>query len=416
MNNNISELFKDNNSCAYILGSIFAYQYKIKDFFISVFSGRNQEKTNHFLLEENFYNQLESAFSYYKDLKYLKIYKKIKDNELINKKLKNQIGYFSLFYDDINKSADFEILFSEVYKLIEKFSKNFSINLLRGIIDSRSSADTTLNYISMDIKRENSTLFVMIIQKIFEKIFGKNNANKFNLNPRYKQKSKLSRKKNPQLRIPYTILFGEIGTFKKIFLKKLSLNKKEYERFEKRTKIPVHFDSLIKWNTNNIKYNPRKSYNYNDLNGDVEYFNNKNFNEKLLSESLKHKYNNIKIKNNYRQIKNYDNIKKIIISSNNRDFLEQEKKLEINKNGDPILDLHHIIPIKFCSSFEYEEDINSFENLVPLSPDIHTFLHRGKMNKKKINYLEKLYNHVLPLLEKRNLNKKINFSVFIKMY
>ena len=408
----LKELINSNrNEHAYILGSIFSYSYSDKDnkYFYSVFYGKNQK--SQLLKCEQFIDIVRRADKYYKT----NISSLFSPINLCDIKFsKNVVGIFSKFQNDIDN-----YLHVSISEKLKKESKNYILDFIRGVIDARSSGDTTTQYIALDIKKSIAQSWLLIMITAFKRIFG--NYFCYNINPRFASPSERSRRKNPQFRIPYTIVFGQIGTFRKDFINKMLQNKNMSKKFQKCTTMPKDFDllPLIKWNTNKIKYTPRQIKDETSVIPDVMYYKsyNKN-NEKILSACLKQEYHwKIKIKVTKKRKKfNKEELYEVLRKSNYNDFLDPNINLNNNKNknGDPIVHIHHIIPHMYYKMFDKAEYIDDIRNLIPLSPNTHNFIHNGEYNKKKKEYLQQMYDHISKFLIDVNCN--INFSQFQQMY
>lgn len=404
----ISSLFNNTTSAdAYILGTIFAFKYKKINSFLSVIIGKNQKSTNHEISIDGFKDHLKRLSSFYNDERFGN-YKEVSSDTGVQKATRNAVGFFDEYENDLDCDIDFLI-----NPLVE--DKDFAMNFIRGVIDSRSSADTTTSYIAMDIKRKSSISFTTILVKAFETVF--HGKVQYNINPRFRQPSEISRLKNPQFRIPYTVVFGTIGTFRIQFFEKLKLNKQEFKKFMTNSKVPSHFDSLILWDTTNIPYRPRVN-NFTMLEGDLEYYKvYSKQNEKLIYQKLREQF----IKGEYkpkeqRKVISNDLKDQILKELGVQDFLVPDNEIEKNKSGDLLIDFHHVIPYKFHYMLDFKSDINDVKNIVPVRQDTHYFLHRGQMNDKKIEFLKKLFEYAKPFLQKHNLDKEVTFDVFKTMY
>ena len=417
----IDDLLKSNDFGAYIIGNIFAFQYKYKHSFISLFSSKEQKTTNHFIKIEKFYDLITRIEKYYQ-VSIQKYYFEITKNENIQKKLKNQIGLFTLVNLDYDPNFNLEnFIFKKLKLKNEELSKTFSLNFIRGVVDARSSPDTTTAFIAMDIKKQTAITFVAIMDKAFENVFGFDKQ-KYNINPRFSQPKYISKIKNPQFRIPYTIVFGSIGTFRTQYLEKLQKHKSGlWEKFQNNTNIPNYFNNLIKWDTSNIPYTPRVN-NIKKIKNDVEFLNQYKVNTNDINNKF---YQNLKLsdidvckKIPVTKGRKIDSITKIEVlkKCNYGDFLEPNKEIEKNKYNKPLLDVHHIIPYKFSWIFLEKSSINDVNNLITLRQDTHYFLHRGQFNDIKIQYLKKLYNSIKAFLTKEKVRQNISFEDFRKMY
>lgn len=405
----ISSLLNNANAAdAYVLGTIYAYNYQVNGKFLSVLCGKNQESTAHKIFLEDFQDQLNRAKKYYNDDRFDK-YTMISDNPDVTKATRGAIGYFQIYENDLNSELEYKL-----NTLVE--NKMFSLNFIRGIIDSRSSGDKTADYISMDIKKKTSIIFVAILTKAFETVFDQ--KIQYNINPRFKQPSKISRLKNPQFRVPYRVVFGEIGTFRMQFFDKLKLNEKVYKKLKSNTIIPEKFDSIILWDTSNLPpYKPRVN-NASLLEGDFQYYSAYSVkNEQIIYQKLREKFiqGNPDIKSKRKAAS--DDLKNTILKNIGPiDFLSPNNEIDTNKLGEYLLDYHHIVPYKFKYILDQENDIDDPLNFVPLRPDTHYFVHRGQMNEKKIAYLQKLFAQIQPFLEKFDLESAVTFDVFKSMY
>ena len=64
-------------------------------------------------------------------------------------------------------------------------------------------------------------------------------------------------------------------------------------------------------------------------------------------------------------------------------LLREDHLLFNNKNGEPYLEIHHLIPLKASKDF-FPLNLDIAPNLVPLCPNCHAKLHRGSYDEKLI--------------------------------
>lgn len=93
-------------------------------------------------------------------------------------------------------------------------------------------------------------------------------------------------------------------------------------------------------------------------------------------------------------------------------LLGNDHELFLNKNGEPYLEVHHLIPLKASKDF-FPLNIDIVPNLVPLCPSCHAKLHRGSLDEKKI-ILRLLYDKRIALLNDNGLY--ISFEDLINKY
>jgi len=93
-------------------------------------------------------------------------------------------------------------------------------------------------------------------------------------------------------------------------------------------------------------------------------------------------------------------------------LLGEEHELFKNKNGEPYLEMHHLIPLKASKDF-FPINLDIAPNLVPLCPSCHAKLHHGSEEEKTI-ILELLYSKRIKSLNENGIY--ISFNDLIKKY
>ena len=391
---------------AYLLGSIFSFQYESDGDYIAVFYGKKQADNK--MEVDTFWDIIKRADKYYSS-NMKDIFSDIQSNDGTSIFKKNSVGIFSRMKNDIEGNIHFAIS-----EKMPDWNADYTLNFIRGVIDARSSGDTTMQYIAMDIKKNISKLWLMVIIGAFKKIF--NEYVPYNINPRFLSPSEISRRKNPQFRVPYTVVFGLIGTFRMQYIEKLKLNRITFSKLNNSTKIPKTFVSLIIWDTTNVPYKVKLKRDSNSISGDIIYGNSvKKGNELLVAAQLQQEFKKITVAESKKRVKLSDEkYNAVMEKSSVADFLDDDLIFELNKSGKPIAELHHIIPHKYYKIFDREADIDMVDNIIPVTPSTHSFLHHGAPSDKKNRMLSTLYEHIQPFLSKTNT--KISFSEFKTMY
>lgn len=398
----------------YLLGALYSFKYKNNQDYMIIFASKTQSSTGHFPEIKDFYDQLKRASDFY-NFDFLSIFTPLNDmNDCVNSKVKNFVGYGLIIENDIQDSnLDLEI----IKKInVEKDKLDF----LRGLFDSRSSIDTTARYLSMDMKKNDSKWFAGNIYKMLHSL-SKNI--RVNINPRFLQPGAKSRDKNPQLRINVFDYFGLIGTFRINYLNKA--NKAGWwKNLENGTNIPIKFESLIIWDTSTLQalLVDSKTPKINELVNDQEYSTFITQDDKdILYEyfSVQNEKNNgvvFGVKNISKKRNKLSNevVMKVLEKSNKSDFFDSSLNIEKNKRGEPLLDIHHIIPHRYSYIFDEKYVIDQPENLVAITQNNHYLLHRGEFSDKKNDMLHKLFYHAENFLKNNNVN--ISFEEFKSLY
>ena len=93
-------------------------------------------------------------------------------------------------------------------------------------------------------------------------------------------------------------------------------------------------------------------------------------------------------------------------------LLGEEHALFNNKNGEPYLETHHLIPLKASKDF-FPLNLDIAPNLVPLCPNCHAKLHRGSYDEKLI-ILRMLYDKRIKSLNENGIY--ISFEDLLNKY
>ena len=93
-------------------------------------------------------------------------------------------------------------------------------------------------------------------------------------------------------------------------------------------------------------------------------------------------------------------------------LLGEEHLLFNNKNGEPYLEIHHLIPLKASKDF-FPLNLDIAPNLVPLCPNCHAKLHRGSYDEKLI-ILRMLYDKRIKALNENGVY--ISFEDLLNKY
>ncbi|MGL4183956.1 MAG: HNH endonuclease signature motif containing protein [Metamycoplasmataceae bacterium] len=402
----------------YILGALYSFKYKNNNDYIVLFCSKRQAKTNHFPNIEDFNDQMRRLTRFF-DFDFLSFFKPLNEMEFSkeNTKFNKWIGYGMIVENDKpNIEIDLEIL----KNINSRSSYRKKINFLRGVFDSRSSIDIFAQYLSMDLKKNESKFFAGNIEGIIKSC---NDNINININYRSLQPTKTSRAKNPQLRINPIFYFGLIGTFRINYLKK-SMIAKWWNNIENNSNVPLEFDDLIKWDTTSLqnKFNSKKAkiemlaidqeYSYISSEKEKEMFF-KYYKEQEEKEKYDNYWNKERNKNKRNQISK-ENIELVLQKSNAKDFLDSSLKIEKNKSGKPLLDIHHIIPFRYKYLFKNSSIIDSIDNLIAVTQTTHYLLHRGEFSSRKIEMLKKLFNYIENFLNENKIN--ITFEEFKSLY
>lgn len=93
-------------------------------------------------------------------------------------------------------------------------------------------------------------------------------------------------------------------------------------------------------------------------------------------------------------------------------LLGEEHELFNNRNGEPYLEMHHLIPLKASKDF-FPLNLDIAPNLVPLCPNCHAKLHRGSYDEKLI-ILRMLYDKRIKSLNENGIF--ISFEELLNKY
>ncbi len=399
----------------YLLGALYSFKYKVGDDYLIIFASKIQQKTNHIPNIDDFSDQLKRASDFYK-FDFLSILKPLNEIEqLENSKFETWIGYGLIVKNDIPKhNLNIEILKKmNVGKNKEHF--------LRGLFDSRSSIDTTAWYLSMDMRKDDSKWFAGNIYKMLITTFP---HFRININPRFLQPGVESRAKNPQLRIVIFDYFGLLGTFRINYFEKAKIAK-WWKKLNNGSIIPSSFDNLIKWDTSQLQnlIDVKKKPKIDELENDEEYSSSELSKDDKLSlyeyYLYQHERNQRQIPLNKNEIKrraklSNETVMNVLEKSNRNDFFAPTIETSKNKRGEPLLDIHHIIPHRYSYIFDEKHVIDQTENLIAITQNNHYLLHRGEFSEIKINMLQQMFEHVEVYLKTNNIN--ISFEEFKSLY